>query len=212
MADEERLFTDRSKLSVSLWTCITHIPSLFNQVERLIYDPQEVVLPLVQQLSLRVRHRREMLANWLFRFKTVLAENPDSTPLSCDRRYEILGVGMAMLVISNRLLLAVHHDMAGVLEPETQSLARQIMHLQQRASEANPRAGIFMTLKIVLAQATLATKDEWHCPPDIARRDRAGGSPRLIPPEVFAHWCQLKGRRAYSHNPGSDEKHRPRMA
>ena len=95
----------------------------------------------------------------------------------------------------NRLILALNLDMMEELENENQSIAHQIMGAEQKAYGANPRAAVFMAIKVILANATIATQDEWR------RYSDGGGEwanihPRIIAKEIWEHWCKLKGRRS----------------
>ena len=63
------------------------------------------------------------------------------------------------------------------------------MDLEEEAFLANPRAGLFMAFKKGVAEATLATRNEWR----EAMRIESGG--RLISRPVFERWCLLMGRK-----------------
>ena len=112
-----------------------------------------------------------------------------------DKRYETLGVVFGMRIVLNRLILSLKVNSIGELEEESQSLAHRIFDLERQAYATNPRAGIFMAFKMVVARATIETKAEWCTSGHMADAERDPGS-QMISKEVFVHWCDLKRREA----------------
>lgn len=116
-----------------------------------------------------------------------------------DKRYETLGIFMANLVIINRLSLSLNTRAGSDLEDEAQRFASRIMELERRASAANPRASLFMAFKVIMAQATLATKIEWQQAIRLSIEDHTR-TDSVIDSYVFEHWVKLKGRKTTSLN------------
>ena len=191
-------------MSVDLWMSLCRVPRLFAEVENIVCYPQNVDPLSIAQLLERLCHARENLIDWRNRYETLLGNHPaNPSEQSIDRRYESLGSALGMLIVMNRLIQALSHNLAGELEPEAQSLANQIVDLKARAHVANPRAGVFMAMKMIIARATTATHHEWLRGRTIAR-GRRGIAYRLISEEAFVHWCTLKGRKIKHHPDDGD--------
>lgn len=203
-------FSERSNITISLWITVCHIPRLLNEVDDALESPQNVDLTWVDHLVTRLYHLRTTLMGWLERYDTLILNiipARSSPGLGKDKRHETLGVAMGMLIVLNRSLVALNTSLAMKLEPQTQALATRIMDLQRQAYVVNPRAGLFMAFKIIVAQATLATADEWRA---CGRCSDEMGLPRsFIRKEIFDHWCNLKGRKTRQHVSWIQGRHHP---
>ena len=120
-----------------------------------------------------------------------------------DKRYETLGVCMTVLVVLNRLIVALDPHMELLIEDETRSFASQILTLEQEASATNARAGLFMAFKRKAALATLASESEWRLSAKkVCERKALGESPVngnwFIGKSAFEYWCHLQGRNILS--------------
>lgn len=173
------------------------IPRLFNETEDSVRRLEAVGSHGPEELTFRLCHMRDSLVDWRNRYEELLLKHSNDSLLQArmDRRYETLGSVLGMLTLMNRLILALNLDRVEQLEGESQSLAHQIIKLERTAYLVNPRAGVFMALKTILARATIATKDEWqeYANPGDEKPERR---PRIISEEVFRHWCSLIGRKA----------------
>ena len=186
--------------------CIVSVPSLFKETQDAICNtaPEDVDTSAIQAVLLHLYQLRKRLVQWRQRYEILLLQ--DSTRIhyteeaKFDKRYESLGVCLTNLIILNRLIVALDPLMEPLIEDETQCLASQILHLEKEASIANPRSGLFMALKMVVALATLATEREWRLDArldgeSISEDDRSTGSFRPVTKWVFERWCILKGRK-----------------
>lgn len=189
-------FSERSDITISLEMLVCHIPRLYNDVEDAVKNPQAVDFKLVDHLVTRIHQLRATLMKWRERYDSLLRSitlQRSSPGVGKDKRHETLGVAMGMLIVLNRLLVALNTSLAVELEPQTQGLATTIIDLQRQAYVTNPRAGLFMAFKIIVAQATLATADEWQAC-ESHSNEMCLPQP-FIAEEVFDRWCNLKGRK-----------------
>ncbi len=179
---------------------ICHIPRVFAEVETVICRSKEAESLVIEELMFRTRHLREMLVDWRRSYEAILLEhfNHTSMQAAIDKRYETLGVGLAMLIVLNRLISALNLDLGNELEDESQSLAHQLLDLESQAYASNARAGIFMALKVMVARATIATTTEWRVCTDPEDWNHSNLT-RTASRDVFEHWCSLKGRKTTSY-------------
>lgn len=189
-------FSDRSDVVVSLWMSIYQLPRLLNEIEDIVCDTAGLDPEVIESLTDKIRHTRATLLTWRAHYESLLEHSDAHTTLAganVDKRYETLGVGLAVLLLSSRMLVALGADDAAQLEDTAQSLAHQLLALEQLTRESSPRAGVFMVFKSILAHATLATKDEWKTCVNIST-ESGDKKPPLVSREAFRHWCDLKGR------------------
>ena len=198
--DDTSTFSDRSSMAISLWMSICRLPKLFSEVEDAICRPDDTDSLERQRLKYRLCHLQQSLLHWRRRYEGLLSEHFDHSweQARVDKRYETLGVGLGMLLVSYRLIVAIDPKNASELEDEAQSIAHQILALEKNAYIANPRAGIFMAFKAVLANTTIATKSEWY-EETLVRDSNQTASGCTISKDVFRHWCSLKGRKPPGH-------------
>ena len=178
-----------------MWLIITPMPSILHEIQEMICDP-DVARPIARvTLVARLHKFRSDLTSWRKEYDNLLNRYPEA-----DKRLEILGVCLASLVLTSRLLVALGPRRAQAYEDDAQNYADQIFQLELQALAINPRAALFLGFKMALANATLATKAEWQ----IAIRDaenKTGDGTDMIAREVFERWCRLKGRKV-SHSEG----------
>ena len=189
-------FADRGELAISLWMSVCHVPRLFAETEDAIYNPVEVGSAAIQKLSHRLYQLRKRCMNWLKNYKLLLEDYCEDSLAQAgfNKRYETLGVGLGITIVLNRLILALNMNTAGKLEDDSQSLAHEVMQLEKRAYAANPRAGIFMAFKTIVARATIDTREEWQKCEYIGDK-RVGTPHRTVSIKTWERWCSLKGRK-----------------
>ena len=104
---------------------------------------------------------------------------------------------MANLITVNRLSVSLDTRAGTELEDETQNVASRIIELERKASATNPRASLFLAFKVIVAEATLGTKNEWQQAITLSDEDHVGAN-SFISSQVFEHWVNLKGRKIRS--------------
>ena len=172
-----------------MWLIITPLPSILHEIQEMICDP-DVARPIaITTFVARLHKIRAELISWRHEYDTLLTRYPEA-----DKRLELLGVGLGMLLLTSRLVVALGPRCGQAYEDDAQDYADQIFELEMQAVAINPRAGLFMGFKMALANATLATKAEWQ----IAIWDAESGTDDgtdMISRHVFERWCRLKGRK-----------------
>ena len=188
-------FSDRSDSTITLWATIVHVPRLFAETEDAVYHSNGVGCRVIERLTHRLYHIRESVVDWRKGYESVLYEHcyPPSEQARYDMRYEILGVGLGILIVLNRLILALNYGTAGELEIESQTLATQIVELERQIYSVNPRATVFIAFKKIVANATIETRGEWRSGKK-SNNNEQDKVTCIIPEDIFKHWCSLKGR------------------
>ena len=193
---ETGALSDSSGIVVSLWTILCPIPSLFKDVQSAVRNFTEIDRRTIGSLFARARGIRALLLEWHRQYEELSSSAGSSEPSGDDKHHETLGIYMANLIIINRLTVSLNTSAGLDVEHETQELALHIIELERRASATNPRASLFMAFKVVAAQATLDTKDEWQQAISSSIEHVSDNS--VISRQVFEHWVSLKGRKITS--------------
>lgn len=189
-------FSDRSSLTISLLMTVCFCPRLFNDVQNAVWNPKAFHPSHLERLITRAYHIRDFILSWRQIYDRITLDRtliapPD--PKHADKKHEGIGAALAMLIIANRLIIALNPGLASKLEPENQTMAEILLLMENEARVANPRAGFAMALKIIIAQATLATSYQWqNCV--YTECDGIGGRPPLVSRAMFEYWCSLQGR------------------
>ena len=175
------------------------MPRLFGEVESFFSQPEDADNLTIQELTERLHQHRDSLVKWALEYEAIASQypQPSSNQIMFDKRYETLSVVLGMRIVMNRLLLSLNANLAGQLEDESQFFAHRIFDLEKQAYATNPRAGIFVAFKMVVARATIETRAEW-CMSKLMADLEGNPRRRMIPKEVFAHWCDLKRKDAAS--------------
>lgn len=191
---ESAALSDSSEIVISLWTIICPIPSLFKDVQNAVCNSTDTDPHTIGSLYARAQVIRTLLMQWRQQFE----EHPLSRNLPEQSRngkqYDTLGIYMTNLTIINRLSVSLSTCAGSELEDEAQDLASQIIELERRASVANPRASLFIAFKVIVAQATLNTANEWQQAIRLSIEDHVRAK-SLISSQIFEHWVNLKGRK-----------------
>ncbi|KAL6722051.1 hypothetical protein ACLMJK_001156 [Lecanora helva] len=192
-------FTDASSVTIALWMSVCQVPRLLAKVEAMICQPGDIDSLEQEQLTLRLLRVRDWISDWRRRYEILISKDNarSSSKAKTDKRYEALGVALGIRIVLNRLILAINMHRAADLENESQSLAHQVICLEQQARATNPRAGLFMAFKMIIARATIETKRDWEqsaCP------SATNNIPSRISKEAFTYWCRLKQKQASYHH------------
>ena len=188
-------FDNRSKNTIKMWMSVCHVPRLFYETAEAVSRPTEVGSAAMKLLSHRIHQLRKVYIDWHRQYKELLSEHCEDSleQARIDKRYETLGAGLGITVVLNRLILALNFDTARELEDESQELSREIVQLERRAYAANPRAGIFMAFKMMIAHATIETRAEWQIP-EFSGDKRLRVPQRTVSIQAWERWCSMKGR------------------
>ena len=193
----ESEFADCGSAVVSLWAFLCTVPSIYQEVQGIVlsadFPSERRLFSLFRSIdwlddnvaSWRAVHEPSLLAPATEYFSMSVASES-------DKRYEILAVCFAIQIILRRLRIALDPLGSSYREVQAQEFAQRIMDLEKMAIKSNPRAALFMVLKMEIARATAVTKGEWEVQSLLDYRVGANG---LIAPRIFKRWCQLKGRK-----------------
>ena len=184
---------------MDLWTRVVALPRLFKDVQEFICQPESAAPFAHENLVARTSKLREQLRDWHRSYNALVAQHEmksysDKTRLQSERRFEALGVSLAVTIILNRLMIALNPTLGPEAEQENRILAHDIITLAQVAQTVNPRAHLFMAFKLLVANATLETEEEWRYFFEVWNADNQH-SWKLIPSPVFQRWVRLKRRK-----------------
>ena len=191
---ESTALSDSSEIVISLWTIVCPIPSLFKDVQHAVCNSTDTDPHTIGNFYARAQVIRTLLLQWRQQFEEHLLSHTSPEQSRNGKQYDTLGTYMTNLTIINRLSVSLNTCAGSELENEAQDLASQIIELERRASVANPRASLFIAFKAIMAQATLATANEWQQAIRLSIEDHARAK-SLISSQVFEHWVNLKGRK-----------------
>lgn len=194
---ETGTISDSSGIVVSLWTTICPIPGLFKDVQNAVCNFTGTDMGTIGSLFARARKIRTSLLQWRRQFEELFLSHISHEQSGNGKQYETLGIYMASLIIINRLSVSLNVRAGKDLEDETQDLASGVVELERRANAANPRASVFIAFKVIVAQATLDTRNEWQQAIRSSVENSASAS-LFISSQVFEHWVELKGRKSTS--------------
>ena len=189
------LLSDCDPIITSLWKHLCSIPSLYKEVQTIICEGQFLDASAHERIFSRTNYLLNRMLLWCTDFESqymVAHEHPSLDYAKSDKRIETYGVCLASMIILYRLKVALEPLNSSSSEDESQKLARCIMALEKQARTTNPRAALFLALKLEITRATLATENEWRPESCVDARVGLNG---YIAPWVFRHWCALKGRR-----------------
>ncbi|KAG8529122.1 uncharacterized protein KY384_005757 [Bacidia gigantensis] len=231
--------SDCSELSISLWIILCPIPRLMHEVQELVCRsqrdeliPSHIVSAYIQ-CSLSILQKLQSWRHSYDEFMRTLGRSSDTDQVSflavpntstyeCDKSFELLGICLGSTLIMHRLLvtLSPSQPISFATEAAAQTVASEIVELEQQASQSSPRAALFMEFKMILARSVMATKD-WYdvVSTAISEEDKKRSleastgdwneapTVRLIDKEVFEHWCRHKGRKVATSKTPLDHRH-----
>ena len=208
--------SDWSELAISLWITICPSARLAHDIQAVIFASENDPPPYDRRLLVnRALLLLQDLKVWRRRFEDVTATNAalltHSVPDRSDfnKSYEVLGICLGSLTVVSRLVAALDPGNGYMYERDAQGFAVEIMAVEQRATQVNARAGLFMAFKMRMANSVIATRDEWQKAIQAVQADRSEGR-RLIAKSVFERWCRIKGRNTESKMEESLELRRSR--
>ena len=191
-------FCGRSEIVILLWLIIGAIPGIFKEVTDAICYSTILESHEANRLTVRIRQLQKQLSQWHQEYeKLVLGTHSQEVPgdKETDKRFEILGIYITSLIKLNRVILALNPLRDSRLEDETQHLACLMIRLETTANAANPRAAIFMAAKKRVAEATIATEEDWRNSTSTENGKKCMGPNGLIKKQTFGRWSKLMGRK-----------------
>ncbi|KAL8710273.1 MAG: hypothetical protein Q9220_005043 [cf. Caloplaca sp. 1 TL-2023] len=190
---ERSIFLPSDQALIRLWACIIPIPGLFHKAQKAVCNREETSFLHRHNLLQSLLEIRLRLMAWGTSQRFTLTKKCGLMKYSYMRLeqarteldYEMFGILATNLMQLERVIVGLDHTLAAEMEPHAQRLAGQLIDLQRAASLANPRAALFLTFKVKIAKAALATADEWQ--QNISNPD----SPGVVSKGAFQHWLAL---------------------
>ncbi|KAL8737151.1 MAG: hypothetical protein Q9181_001969 [Wetmoreana brouardii] len=176
---------------VSMWESISPIPGLSHSVRTIVCATDQTSHTERDELLERLLELRSQIVAWRdsrnltntkFRGKVEFSLLPDRADTEAE--CEAFSVYASILLILERLIVALDASTAWTMEAHAQQLAWGILELQ-KASALMPRAGLSLALKFMIAKAALLTGEEWK--QDVLHRGPKG----VVARNVFERWIKL---------------------
>ncbi|XXH04128.1 hypothetical protein Hte_010540 [Hypoxylon texense] len=158
-------FSSRSQLSVSLSCIMVKGPRLARDVRKVVGESGVDTPPDLAPLRRRLKEFRNELLRWHAEYDLITLTAPsheDTLGPSEDVRSELLATYYGLAAVSSRLMSAVSADLAEVLEDEAVAHATHMIRLERDLLPTNQSASFYISQKLVVAKATLATTAIWR--------------------------------------------------
>lgn len=160
----DSVFNDRSALAIYLTIIKVKIPGLAHRATQAV-ETQDSLQPAdLEGIVSDLLSARSNLLRWRVRFNNALMHDTQKRTNSStgfDKRWELLGMWLVLVMLVGRLLVAVQPQARFLLEEEVQNYALEFTALQE-SQEYNQRAGLFLKEKEKIACAVIATHTEFH--------------------------------------------------
>jgi len=117
----------------------------------------------IECLAWKIRELLQDLRNWYSSYEILLSRAPPIFPPSAeyDRRCKVFATYLSCVIISSRLLGAIASTERVKLERGTQILAMKMLDMELEVKTTSSAAALFMAQTLGVAQATLATSEDW---------------------------------------------------
>ncbi|KAG9243613.1 hypothetical protein BJ878DRAFT_510021 [Calycina marina] len=160
---DDVLLADRSEIVIKLMVLKSNIPGFFTDITKLMLASQ-FTRKQIETLALKIYQLRVDLQAWNREYENILNRAPEiylGSP-EYDRKCEVFATYLSCVIIISRLLGVVSPTERVELEEETGIMAKQMldMELEVKATK-NSAAALFMAQTLGVAQATLATSEDW---------------------------------------------------
>ena len=135
-----------------------------------------------------VRAVRSAVITWRRRFNMGLIHAEErSGPNTSDfgNRYEILAMSLIINITASRMLCSIVPNDRAILEEEVQNLAVELKAIHGSVAH-NQRADFLLAQKVLIADAAIATHDEFQ---------EVVGSGKVVEPWRLKRFCDALGRR-----------------
>ncbi|KAL9096077.1 MAG: hypothetical protein Q9165_001599 [Trypethelium subeluteriae] len=195
MAVKGEQFGSRSELSISLWMMKYRIPGFMRRMTELVCSGKHVDPSDAERLLQEARDLRKRFQEWRFTYDCIMENQTRQTMHACEynKARSLLAVCVTDLVLLARVIFALDPVDSSEMEDEAQAMAGLIVALEQEAASISVTAALFMTQKLAVAQAVMATELDWRG----VRWQQIGNGRRkkIIDRQVFERWCALLGRK-----------------
>ena len=193
-------FADYSEAISSLWSCAYSIPSLFRDVQDVLFNLSEAQSEvLMNSLFFRAQSLRQRMGTWFDDYSVVVPPQRLKCPdrligTRPDKRFEAVALCLAGAIILNRLLVATKPaaENANSIEDETQKIAHHLLDLVRPLCQVSPRASLFLGTKEETAKSAIISESSWRHSITTAHSSGRAGP---ILKEAFGQWCIYKGRK-----------------
>ncbi|KAI4241826.1 MAG: hypothetical protein L6R40_004372 [Gallowayella cf. fulva] len=178
---------------VTLWACMSTIPSLLRNVRSIVCSGDEASTTSRETLLSNALGLRSELMAMGNREKLATTEAYGTTTYSSMRqeeaqsaaRFEVLGAFALNLLKVERLIVALDSTLALPMEVHAQELAFQILELERAGGRTNSRATLFLACRAITARGVLLTADEWY-------QEASCRAPNTVMAKaVFERWIEL---------------------
>lgn len=189
--EEEAIISDRSEAVVTLLMNKCQIPGCALDVTQLICTDIPPEPKDVERIVVKLRQLRKNFLNWNKKYEKTIARCPDMYPGSAnhDSHCKVFANYLSCLMVTSRLLAAISLSERRELEEESQWLANEMMELKEQV-KCTP-TNLFMAQTSAVANAVIATKDDWLGDGEKEMSDEKG----LIKRRKLERWCKMFGRR-----------------
>lgn len=187
---------ERSTVAISLIILMLRIPRLFRDMTTVICSQASPSFTATADLISRARDLRMDLKDWYLTYigpddRPIVGTNPSLS----DGSYKLLVLFYLCSIYSNRLNTCINWTEASEIdeiEEQTQLFARTIERFCEGASSF--QSSLILAQKLPIAEATIATGDEWQAQWQCRSRTMPGQLFRM-PESTFSQWCKLFGRK-----------------
>ncbi|KAF2237719.1 hypothetical protein EV356DRAFT_510724 [Viridothelium virens] len=188
-------FGSRSQLSISLWMMKYRVPGLMRRTTELVCSDKHVDPCDVERLLQEARDLRKRFQEWRFTYDCIMENRTRQTMRSCEynKARNLLAVCVTDLVLMARIIFALDPVNSSEMEDEAQAMGGLIVALEQEAATISVTAALFMTQKLAVAQAIMATEHDWR--KATWQQITDGRGRKMIDRQVFERWCTLLGRK-----------------
>jgi len=160
---EDALISDRSDIVIELMVLKSNIPGFFVDITNIILSESYPNYAHINQTACKIHQLRVDLFKWHSSYEFLLSCAPKIRPGSAeyDRRCKVFATYLSCVIITSRLLGAISPTERVELEEVTQILAGQMLDLELEVKSTSSAACLFMAQTLGVAQATIATSEDW---------------------------------------------------
>ena len=155
----DEIFTDRSKLGISLLTLVAQLPRLAKRTRHAVLMQHTLSPGDFNTIATDARVVRSKASAWRRRFDITLIhteKRPKSDTVDFDKRYELLGVSLVVKILVNRVLSAIVPFERAILEEDVQNAAIELKEVFE-STKHSARAKFFLQQKVGAANAAIDT-------------------------------------------------------
>jgi hypothetical protein len=187
--DPTAIISDRSEAVVTLLMNKCQIPGCGVDVTEIIAAETPPSQEYIEQIILKIRQLRQNFLNWNKKYESIIADCPAMYPGSAnhDSHCKVFANYLSCLMITSRLLVSISPGDRKEVEAYTQWLANEMIELERNV-ESSP-TNLFMAQTLAVANAVIATKDNWN------GNEKQSDNDGLIETWKLVRWCGMFGRK-----------------